>query len=99
MPNFRTCSIEDCEKKHDARGLCAMHRMRLTKTGSTDDPPPPPTPEQRFWVKVEKTESCWLWTAGQIKGYGEFRHNGTVVYAHRYAYEQTGRPDSGGFRA
>jgi hypothetical protein len=45
------------------------------------------TPEERFWAKVDKTETCWLWTAGTSSGYGVFhpqkRQN---VYAHRYAY-------------
>ena len=29
-----TCSIEGCEKPHEARGLCVMHYQRLRKTGS-----------------------------------------------------------------
>lgn len=27
----------------------------------------------RFWMKVQKTESCWLWTAAKTRdGYGTF---------------------------
>lgn len=48
------------------------------------------TPEQRFWAKVEKTDSCWLWTASVNPGtgYGQFglRH-GQMVQSHRYSYE------------
>lgn len=47
-------------------------------------------PEPRFWVKVEKTESCWLWTgATNGLGYGKFKADPRTpaVYAHRYAYE------------
>jgi hypothetical protein len=47
------------------------------------------SPEERFWFKVEKTETCWLWTGGlDADGYGEFSltHSKTVR-AHRYAYE------------
>lgn len=41
-----------------------------------------------FWVKVEKTEGCWLWMAGrQPNGYGRLRLDGKAVYAHRFAYE------------
>lgn len=43
--------------------------------------------DERFWEKVEKTESCWLWTAGQRRGYGAFWHNGISQYAHRVAWE------------
>jgi hypothetical protein len=48
----------------------------------------------RFWAKVAKTDTCWLWTASQNgRGYGQFgigsRTDGTKrpVLAHRYAYE------------
>lgn len=43
---------------------------------------------ERFWEKVEKTESCWLWTGGLLKtGYGSIRDNGKALRAHRVAYE------------
>jgi hypothetical protein len=44
--------------------------------------------EERFWAKVEKTETCWNWTAAKgTGGYGLF----TLVHhlsvgAHRIAY-------------
>lgn len=42
----------------------------------------------RFWSKVEKTESCWLWTANQIHdGYGSFWLGGKMQLAHRVSYE------------
>lgn len=48
-------------------------------------------PEDRFWSKVEKTESCWNWTAGNNRGYGQFsiggRANGGNILAHRFSYE------------
>lgn len=45
----------------------------------------------RFWAKVEKTETCWLWTAGHYpNGYGQFgfsRHGfACSVGAHRVAW-------------
>lgn len=41
----------------------------------------------RFWEKVEKTETCWLWTASKsAKGYGWFRLNGKTWRVHRLAY-------------
>jgi hypothetical protein len=43
---------------------------------------------ERFWEKVEKTETCWLWTGGLLKtGYGSIRDNGKALRAHRVAYE------------
>lgn len=44
-------------------------------------------PEDRFWSRVEKTDGCWIWTGGCIKGYGAFWYEGRNVRAHRYAYE------------
>jgi hypothetical protein len=43
---------------------------------------------KRFLSKVQKTESCWIWTgARNDKGYGNFRLNGKTVYSHRVSYE------------
>lgn len=47
---------------------------------------------ERFLSKVEKTSTCWLWTAGGFRaGYGSFSigprgHRGERL-AHRWAYE------------
>lgn len=46
------------------------------------------TEEERFWLKVDKTQTCWLWTARLDKdGYGQFQRNGDAQRAHRIAYE------------
>jgi hypothetical protein len=44
---------------------------------------------KRFFDKVDKTDSCWLWTAGLRgkTGYGAIKINGKVVDAHRLSYE------------
>lgn len=40
--------------------------------------------ENLFWKKVNKTESCWLWTASKDRdGYGHFARN---KRAHRISY-------------
>ncbi len=45
----------------------------------------------RLWERVDKTESCWVWTgAGVPKGYGHLSiggHQGDMVYAHRASWE------------
>jgi len=46
------------------------------------------TLEERFWLKVTKTDACWLWTAAQDgKGYGVFNigHHRTSR-AHRVSW-------------
>lgn len=49
--------------------------------------------ENKFWQKVTKTNSCWLWTGAKShNGYGRFSHKGKVKQAHRVAWEiQNGR--------
>lgn len=43
--------------------------------------------EERFWAKVEKTDTCWFWTGGRTaSGYGAHRVDGRQVGAHRLAY-------------
>lgn len=44
-------------------------------------------PQERFWEKVDKSGSCWLWTAGKAYGYGSFRVDGRSRGAHVLAYE------------
>lgn len=43
---------------------------------------------QRFWDKVKKTETCWLWVGAVTgRGYGAFSVGGKLRGAHRVAYE------------
>lgn len=44
--------------------------------------------EERFWAKVDKTSTCWIWTASCRKGgYGQFWNGSRLVQAHRFSYE------------
>ena len=48
---------------------------------------PKADPRGRFWAKVEKTESCWLWRGGLSSGrYGQFHFMGGYAAAHRVAW-------------
>lgn len=44
----------------------------------------------KFWNKVNKTPTCWLWTGATIKGYGAFGR--PTALAHRVAYEMAYGP-------
>lgn len=44
------------------------------------------TPQERFWRRVTKTETCWLWSGVLSNGYGKVRINYVLQYAHRVAY-------------
>ena len=42
---------------------------------------------ERFWPKVDKTDTCWLWTgAKNDKGYGQIRSPGRIDFAHRLSW-------------
>jgi len=44
--------------------------------------------KERFFEKVNKTNSCWLWTGALTsRGYGSFGVEGKVTSAHRYSYQ------------
>ena len=50
---------------------------------------------ERFWPKVQKTDTCWLWTGATMRGgYGELSAGGSPQYgrghplhAHRVSWE------------
>lgn len=68
----------DSQNLLDRRGKVAMPRGVY---------PRPPLAE-RFWAKVEKTDSCWVWTAATYpNGYGEFGIEGRTCLVHRVAWE------------
>lgn len=91
----RTCSVEGCERKYLARGLCGTHYSSQRKSGELV--PLDLTPEDRFWVKVNKDGpipeykpelgSCWIWTGAKHKGYGSVRIDGVGFGTHRVSYE------------
>lgn len=42
--------------------------------------------KERFWKKVEKTETCWLWTGCCANGYGHFVINEKTYKSHRVSW-------------
>ncbi len=47
------------------------------------------THEERFWSRVDKTQTCWNWIGGlNHAGYARIRVNGRARMAHAWAYEQ-----------
>ena len=54
------------------------------------------TVAERFWSKVNKTETCWLWCGTTPNGYGQFHVDARKIPAHRWAYEQAKGPIANG---
>ena len=47
----------------------------------------------RFWSKVHKTDTCWIWTPYKDRdGYGQVRFHNKRMLAHRVAWELTNGP-------
>jgi len=94
-----TCSIKGCDERHRARGWCEKHYTSWRRYGNPEQrlrvvygPA-----EKRFWLKVDKTETCWLWTGStNADGYGQFWDGRRMVKAHRFAYQSlVGPPPKG----
>lgn len=86
-----SCKHPGCDMpKGKARGWCNAHYLRATRGRDMDKPVRKhgATDEERFWPKVDKAGSCWLWTAARLdaRGYGVFRLSGRNVVAHRVSY-------------
>lgn len=92
---IRSCTFDGCDRSHEAQGLCHGHRAQ-TKRGGELRPlrrQVRGTSEERFETYIDRTGECWEWTGGvSDNGYGQMKHNGATVSAHRYAYERQNGP-------
>jgi hypothetical protein len=82
------CVIPDCARPAEvkSRGWCHRHYMRWWRWGDTDLHNDPVPLAERFWAKVQKTDTCWLWIGSLLTrgGYGQL---GGGVKAHRVSWE------------
>lgn len=88
------CTIDGCVRVQYAHGWCENHYARHRRHGGLHDARAERTdPVARFWAKVHKTKTCWLWTDGvNSGGYGSFNPGGRVIGAHVYSLSLVGRP-------
>lgn len=88
-----SCVVDGCETPAKAwRGMCYKHYTRVIRHG---DPSivlndTGQTLEERMERRIERTETCWLWT-GYIAptGYGLLTVNRRPRLAHRLSYQLT----------
>lgn len=85
------CTFADCGRESRARGLCKAH-WRQWRNGRALRPIRSADAVERFWSHVEKTDSCWLWTASKSRGYGKLTLHGRTAWAHRVAFEMGNGP-------
>jgi hypothetical protein len=89
---MRLCSIEGCDLRHCAKGLCTKHYRQIQIRGHTFVSKYELTDIERFKMKTKLNEEngCIDWIASfGNDGYGRFstKKQGSIR-AHRYAYEQ-----------
>jgi hypothetical protein len=90
MPRLvTTCSMEGCDRKHHARGLCITHYTRWARQGDPLAVGSKRLPDEDIWNHYTKIGRCWVWTGrGNNKGYA--KHG--ARYAHVLAYVLTYGP-------
>lgn len=96
----KTCSVEGCDLLVKCRGWCGTHYERWRRNGNLTvrrSGPVARDPEEIFWSKVNKTDTCWLWTGALLYGYGTMKVNGSATSPHRFAYELLVRHIPDGF--
>lgn len=73
---------------HDTGGIAPMSDQNIKPWRGRNRFTTQPTTD-RFWEKVDKSGTCWLWLGGKGRdGYGRFAlSGGRMVAAHRFAYE------------
>ncbi len=90
-----TCSAQQCERPHHARGWCQAHYSRIRwRQREPVVRPALPTIAERLWSKaLADGTGCWIWQGSKSGGYGALRvggrgvHGGRMLRAHRIAYE------------
>lgn len=77
------CTVDGCDRKHLAKGLCGRHYQRARA-------PRLPTNEELYEAKIDRSggpEACHPWTRSVNScGYGQFNHDGESLAA-RWGYK------------
>lgn len=90
---MKTCSVEGCERRYQAKGFCMNHYTQNRLHGDPLGYTYRPTFSERLWAKVTKSEGCWIWNGAASGGYGQIKDpKGKNVGAHRAAYEEAHGP-------
>ena len=88
--SIRICSIDGCENKHNALGLCVKHYTRLRSHGDQSALRPN---AKKFPDDARKQGNCLLWDFRiDTHGYGRVAVKGKTLLAHRYAWERVNGP-------
>lgn len=98
-PVAQACSREDCERPVSSRGLCDPHYQQWLR--NPDDSAPIAAPLVKFFRKVNKTDTCWLWTGyTDAWGYGKHksRFGPSTTLAYKWLWEFINGPVAEGMQ-
>lgn len=90
------CSVKNCGKPFVAKGWCKFHYQRVRVTGEIGPNFLKKRPDRSldpywFWIKVNKTKSCWEWGGAKNNtGYGTVNWDEKSVTAHVLGYKLQG---------
>ena len=80
--NCLNCDIEFFPKRNTKGMYCSQRCKQIASRGERTDL------RERFYKSVEKTPTCWLWTAATTNyGHGRINVKGRAERAHRIAYK------------
>jgi len=89
------CKVEDCDKKHHAKGYCKIHYCRLRRNGSVEETitniwPKDMPHEVWFWnmIDIRSEDECWVWL-GSSSGGGYGQSQDKIKKAHRQSWVYT----------
>jgi len=85
----KKCGFSECLRRHDSHGLCKSHAKQLRNGKPLSTLPVRASSKEDFFrMRIEKTDTCWLWTGKKTSlGYGQIKFNGHTELAHRYSWE------------
>lgn len=89
------CSVADCARPRESRGLCTRHYAQLRRRGDPEAPRlPTGAPAQpafmRMWDRVDTSGDCWEYSPsiqGLPGGYRQINEGGKQRLAHRVVWE------------
>lgn len=94
----KTCEFRPCGRPREGgnRSIwCSGHRGQRKRGKEMTPIAPRMTQLERFWSKVDQTDTCWKWASTKRFGYGQFQtggRNAPKLPSHKFAYELVNGP-------
>lgn len=82
---MQNCFVENCEDQVVAKGMCNKHYLRRKRVGTVEDNGRSHASlSTRFFRKVDRTATCWIWTGNTSRnGYGSIQSGGKEAPPYR----------------